>query len=171
MEKSWFRRYLYYITYLRECAEYIAGFLEGERDPEFTQDVVGFADTNFGLALITRAERGKDGGFARTLSDLISEGRFDSEARRALDAFKTSFMKSHVIVTDLSIRDLLYSYDEGFVHRFFVIDRYGHKSIIPFTVIFKSSKLKNKRKRLVRAIIRQTALREKDKQNQHDGTR
>ena len=158
-KKSRFRRYLHYMTFVRECCEFIVGNLEANRTPEFAQEVVGFVDTNFGLAMITKAERDSAGNFAKTLSKLIAENLFDDEARRALDAFKASFMESRVMVTDLSIRNLVYSYDKGFGHRFFVIDGYGQKNLIPFSNFSVWCRKKNKRKRLERlerAIIRET---------------
>lgn len=170
-KKSRFRRYYHYMTFVRECCEYIVGYLDKERKPEFTQEVVGFVDTNLGLALITKAERDRDGSYAKTLSKLIAEDLFDAEARNALNEFKRSFMESRVMVTDLSIRNLVYSYDEGFGHRFFVIDGYGQKNIIPFTTFCERSRLRNKRKRLERlerAIIRETARRNQSNQGQYE---
>ncbi len=163
-KKNQFRRFKHYHTFLRECEEHIASHLDPGGKPDFTHTVVGFVTTDLGLGLVTKAERGADGGYARTLADLIARGSFDDEAREALEQFKHDFFESGVIITDVNLRNLVYSHHPEKGSRFVVIDGYGEKNIIPFNSIFKWCHRRSKRKRvnrLTRAVARELLRREK----------
>jgi hypothetical protein len=148
--KFLFRRYKHYQTFLRECQEHIVSHLDSERLPDFIHTIVGFVQTDRGLGLVTRAERDRSGAYAKTLAKLIAEGLFDEEAQLALEKFKQAFLESSVIVTDLSIKNVVYAYNQKSGSHFVVIDGYGEKNIIPLNSSFRWCNLQSKRKRIKR---------------------
>ncbi|MCX6865641.1 MAG: YrbL family protein [Verrucomicrobia bacterium] len=148
--KHLFRRYKHYLTFLRECQEHIVSHLDGDRVPDFVQTVIGFVETDRGLGLVTRAERDRAGAYAKTLAQLIAAGHYDDEARQALEKFKQSFLSSSVIVTDLNVKNLVYSYSAECGAHFVVVDGYGEKNIIPLNSSFRWCNLRSKRKRVKR---------------------
>lgn len=148
--KRLFRRYKHYQTFLRECQEHIVSHLDKGGVPDFMHTVVGFAETDRGLGLVVRAERDREGNHAKTLAQLIAQGLYDHKAKAALEKFKSDFLESDVIVTDLGHGNLVYAYDEKRGSRFVVIDGYGEKNIIPFNSSFRWCNLRSKRKRVTR---------------------
>jgi hypothetical protein len=162
--KRLFRRYKHYHTFLRECQEHIACRLDNKGIPDFVHTVVGFVDTDRGLGLVTRAERDQSGAYAMPLAKLIADGLFDLQAREALEKLKRSFLESAVIVTDFSLKNLVYAYHETRGHHFVVIDGYGEKNIIPFNSTFKWCNLRSKRKRVARLDL--AVQREINRRNQ-----
>ncbi len=148
--KRRFRRYKHYHTFLRECQEHLVSRLDDAGLTGFVHTVVGFVDTDRGLGIVTRAERDHAGGYAKTFARLIEEDLYDDQARRALDHFTRDFLASPVIVTDLSIRNMVYSYSGENGPRFVLIDGFGEKNLIPFNSISRWCHLRSKRKRLAR---------------------
>ncbi|MES2439036.1 MAG: YrbL family protein [Verrucomicrobiota bacterium] len=148
--KRLFRRYRHYQTFLRECQEHIVSHLDADGVPDFVHTIVGFVETDRGLGLVTKAERDRSGAYAKTLLKIIEEGLFDDEAQAALERFKQAFLRSGVIITDLGLRNLVYSHDAKSGAHFVVIDGYGEKNIIPFNSTFKWCHMRSKRKRMIR---------------------
>lgn len=158
--KRLFRRYRQYQTFLRECQEHVVSRLDAGGIPHFVHTIVGFVDTDRGLGLVTMAERDHSGAYAKTLLEMIEEGLLDEQAERALEEFKNAFLHSDVIITDLGLGNLVYSYNEKSGPRFVLIDGYGEKNIIPFNSAFKWCHMRSKRKRLnrlTRAVARNIA--------------
>lgn len=150
--KRLFRRYKHYQNFLRECQEHLVSRLDEYGLTDFVHTVVGFVDTDRGVGFVTRAERDQSGGYAKTLLKLIEEDRFDDEARRAFERFKEDFLASPVIVTDLSTRNIVYSYSGPNGPRFVLIDGFGEKNLIPFNSAFRWCHMRSKRKRLMRLV-------------------
>lgn len=160
-----FRRYRQYITFLRECEEHIAAQFDPHGAPAFLQAVVGFADTDRGLGLVTKAERDASGAYAKTLQQLISQNAYDPTAQEALEDFIKQFAASRVIVTDLSIRNLVYSITDSEQPHFVLIDGYGEKNLIPFNSFSAWCHQRSKDKRIKRlrlAIARAHAAHEQE---------
>jgi PhoP regulatory network protein YrbL len=149
-KKYLFRRYRQYQTFLRECQEHIVSHLDANGLPDFVHTIIGFVETDRGLGLVSKAERDRSGVYARTLYQIIEEGLFDNEAQTALEKFKQTFLISSVIVTDLGLRNLVYSYTQEKGSYFVVIDGYGEKNIIPLNSMFRWCHMRSKRKRLIR---------------------
>jgi hypothetical protein len=148
--KARFRRYRIYTNYLRECQEHIVSRLESGGVPSFMQRFVGFVDTDQGLGLVTFAEKDASGNYAKTLVHLIENDSFDEIARKALDDFIQEFYKSKVIVTDLSAKNLVYSYRDINKPQFVLIDGYGEKNLIPFNSFCSWCHQRSKTKRVNR---------------------
>ncbi len=148
--KSLFRRYRFYTNYLRECQEHVAARLDEGGTPAFMQQVCGFIDTDRGLGLVTRAERDASGGYAKTLQNLINENHYNDSAKQALQRFIQEFFASRVIVTDLSIKNLVYSYRDPHQPHFVLIDGYGEKNLIPFNSLSAWCHMRSKKKRVAR---------------------
>jgi hypothetical protein len=148
--KSRFRRYRFYTNYLRECQEHVVARLDDGGIPPFMQQVCGFIDTDRGLGLVTRAERDASGDYAKTLQHLINENCYDEQIKQALHRFIEQFLASRVIVTDLSIKNLVYSFRDPLQPHFVLIDGYGEKNLIPFNSLSAWCHLRSKRKRVAR---------------------
>lgn len=148
--KSRFRRYRFYTNYLRECQEHVVARLDADGVPPFMQQVCGFIDTDRGLGLVTRAERNASGGYAATLQQLIQENRYDETVQQALQKFIEQFFASRVIVTDLSIKNLVYSFRDVQHPHFVLIDGYGEKNLIPFNSLSSWCHMRSKKKRVAR---------------------
>jgi hypothetical protein len=148
--KRWKRRYRHYLGFLRECQEHLVSRVDGDAPPLFQQQLVGFVETDRGLGLVTRAERDRSGAYARSLRSLIEDGRFDGEARLALEACIQAVLASRVILTDLSPQNLVYAYSPEHGSHFVVIDGYGEKNFIPLNSLFACCHRRSKRKRIAR---------------------
>lgn len=160
-----FRRYHHYVTFLRECEEHIAAQFDPNGPPHFMQAIVGFVDTDRGLGFVTKAERDVSGSYAKTLQQLINQHSFDSDAQKALEQFIEAFLASRVIVTDLSIKNLVYSYTDSDQPHFVLIDGYGEKNFIPFNSLSAWCHQRSKTKRVKRlrlAIQRATLARDRE---------
>lgn len=81
------RRYGCYISFHREIQEYIATRAESIIPPPFLQEIIGFANTDLGLDLVTRAIKLPSGALAPTLKKVMREHRFDERAEQGLEEF------------------------------------------------------------------------------------
>jgi len=126
------RRYRHFISYLREVREEIALRAQcGGRHPKCLQKVVGFVETDLGLGLVVEAVRAKGGALAVPLPTLISEGRFDGQARAALDDCLAELLELPVVIGDLHGANLVYAWSEEHGNHFVLIDGVGCKTLIP----------------------------------------
>jgi len=145
-----FRRFKYYIYFVREVQEHIAARLSECQRPKLVQTVVGFVDTDFGLGLVTQAERNRAGELAPTLYQLVHAGAFDDSVRKAFEAFAQSLLSSAVIVGDIHAKNLVYSFDETHGEHFVIIDGLGEKNWFPVNslspIINRHSKLRRIRR-------------------------
>ncbi|MDR1497025.1 MAG: PhoP regulatory network YrbL family protein [Puniceicoccales bacterium] len=63
--RAHFRRFQYHIDFLRAASEHIFSYLDAAGRPSFLQQLYCLVETDLGLAAVTRAERGADGGGMR----------------------------------------------------------------------------------------------------------
>jgi hypothetical protein len=99
--------------------------------PPFMQQVVAFVDTNFGFAMVVRAERDRHGAFAPTLRTLIKHKKLDATAKAQLEIFCTQLKTYDLIVSDLNMDNIVYSYSKTHGDHFVLIDGIGDKTIVP----------------------------------------
>ena len=125
------RRYRHFISYLREVREELALRAQNDTHPASLQEIVGFAETDLGFGLVVAAERDRDGRLAPTLPRLIAEGRFDAEARAALDRCFEELLDLPIVLGDLHGSNLVYAWDEEHGPHFVLIDGIGCKTLIP----------------------------------------
>lgn len=126
------RRYRHFISYLREVREHIAVRALRIEHPAYLQNIVGFADTEFGLGLVVEAVRGRDGNYAPTVASLIKRDALDRDLMAKLDQFFDELVASPVILADLNIYNIVCGYTPERGDHFVLIDGIGHKTVIPF---------------------------------------
>ena len=148
------RRHGHYISYLREIDEYIATYSAHGECPGFTQKIHGLVETDLGLGLVLEAVRGPDGGLAPTLTTLLKEGSFDSEASAALEDFFVQLLDSDVIIADLHGGNLVYTGSGKSGKHFVMIDGLGLATIMPFKAISRAINRRSKLKRIEKLRLR-----------------
>lgn len=141
------RRFGKFVSYFREIQEFLAVHEQHGEDLPFLQRIVGFARTDMGLGLVVAAVRWTDGTLAPNLATLIKEDRLDEAAERALDVFFNNLLECPVVISDLNLGNVVYTYSEGHGYHFVLIDGIGNNSLLPFKII---SKRINRRSKLGR---------------------
>lgn len=157
--KTWHKsrtRARHNLVFQREIHEHLALHAAGTAIPHHVQRIVAFAETDFGLGLVTRAVRDRSGGLAPTLIALLAENRFGEEARKNLDRFIAWLLESPVIIGDLHGGNLLYGYDEAVGDHFVMVDGLGEKNLIPLNSLSRRLNRWSKKRR-IRRLKRQIA--------------
>ena len=148
------RRFGKFISYIREIQEFIAMRETQDSDALFLQRIVGFARTDMGLGLVLEAVRWTDGTLAPNMATLINNGRFDDTAKKALDVFLDEILNSNVIISDLNLANIVYTYSEERGHYCTLIDGIGNNSLLPFKMISRRINRRSKRGRYKRLHAR-----------------
>jgi hypothetical protein len=138
LRKNLFRRYKHYVDCVRVVTGMVAAYLKNNSRPDFLQDFYGFIETDLGIAIIARAERDNEGAFAPTLRNLLQDGNFDETAQRELEDFFEKLLQSDIVLGNISIDNLVYSWDAAKQKsKFVVIDGLGEKNVIPLCSYFR----------------------------------
>ena len=151
--KRWYKDYIrsrHHQVFLREIKEHLALRAAESVLPRYVQEIVGFAETDVGMGVVSRAVRDRNGNLAPTLRTLLEEGRFDDTARHHLDEFFDWLMHSVMVVGDLNAGNLVYGFDPAFGDHFVVIDGIGDKNIIPLSSMSARLNRLSKRRRIQR---------------------
>jgi len=137
-DRQWYkmrRRYGHYVSYVRECEEYIAGCAGHDGPLPFAQKIVGFVTTDLGLGLVMEAVLGEDGQLAPTLASLVKGREIGPQLRSEIDSFLDDLIASSLIVADLNPTNIVRGTAPGGGHRFVVIDGLGLSTVLPFKLI------------------------------------
>ena len=155
------RRYQELLGHLQEVREHLAVNARLRAHPPFVQRIVGFEDTDYGLGLVVEAVLAPDQGLAPTLTQLVDAEKFNAAKSAALDDFCEAVVESDLIVTDLSMDNIVYGATEGAGARFVLVDGLGFKRLISAERI---SRTWNRRKKLERVaqLHRSIATRPQD---------
>ena len=129
------RRARQYIYYLREINEHLAMHARSEPDAYALTTLHGFAETDMGLGLVTRAVFDRDGRYAPTLAALIRQQRFTAAAQRNLETFIEQIKRSDILVFDLNATNIVYGHDTAHGDHFVLIDGIGEKTLIPVKAV------------------------------------
>lgn len=119
--------------WLRAMTEYMALVSDNLAPNAYVQDVIGFVRTDIGPGMVTRAVRGRDGGFAPTLMQLIQRGGYSPAVAERLDEFCAWLAGAPVCVGDLHPGNLLLGRDERWGERLVLVDGLGDKTLIPLS--------------------------------------
>jgi hypothetical protein len=125
------RRYLDFAITARELREHRRVSAPENGPAWFLQKILGVVDTNHGPGLVVRAERGRDGDFARTLRQVALSGQFGPQAKEDLAAFLTALQVSPVVAGDLQTHNVVYSWTPERGDHFVLIDGIGDKTWVP----------------------------------------
>ena len=142
------RRYHYSATFVREVREMVELRFERSSYPSVVQRIIGFAETDLGLGMVSLAARDPDGDLAPTLNQMITGNAVDAEARQALQRFFDDVLESPIVVGDLHTGNIVYAYDEERGHHFVMIDGIGDKTLIPLLRLFPRLRDRSKRRKI-----------------------
>lgn len=148
------RRFGKFISYIREIQEFLAVRETSDEDAPFLQRIVGFARTDMGLGLVLEAVRWTDGSLAPNMATLISTGRYDDKAQKALKVFLDELLNSDVIISDLNLGNIVYTHSEERGHYFVLIDGIGNNNLLPFKTISRRLNRRSKLGRFKRLYAR-----------------
>jgi hypothetical protein len=151
--KRWHKNYIrarHHQVFQREINEQLALRAAEGTLPQYLQEIVGFAETDVGMGVVSRSVRDRRGNLAPTLRTLLEAGRFDDSARRHLDDFFDWLLRSVVVIGDLNAGNLVYGYDDAHGDHFVVIDGIGDKNIIPLSSISMRLNRMSKERRIQR---------------------
>jgi hypothetical protein len=142
------RRYHYSATFVREVREMIEVRFELLSHPNVIQRIVGFAETDLGLGMVSIAARGLDGKLAPTLNQMIARKAVDADARQALQRFCDDVLACPIVVGDLHAGNIVYAYNEERGHHFVMIDGIGDKTLVPLLRLFPRLRARSKRRKI-----------------------
>ena len=91
----------------------------------------GLQPTTAGLALVTEKIINEDGELAPTLEKLFQTGAVELKHLEALERFFEACIAMHVVLSDMHMRQFLYSEVRSGRPEFVVIDGIGEKNMIP----------------------------------------
>jgi hypothetical protein len=142
------RRYRQYISYIRECEEYIAGYASAGHSLPFAQKITGFTESDLGLGMVMEAALDHDGNLAPTLRKILAENRFDDEVRAELDDFIHRILESDIFVADINPANLVRAYTPESGHHFVMIDGLGLSTVLPMKLLSRAFNRMSKRGRI-----------------------
>lgn len=143
-----------FLSYARELQEHLAVRAACDEHPPFLQRIVGLAETDLGLGLVSEAIRDREGNLAPTLARLIEIHRFDAEAQAALATCLEKILESDVIVSDLNLGNFVYTDADDHSPRFVLIDGIGNNNILPFKAMSRRLNQRSKRGRFAKLHAR-----------------
>lgn len=159
------RRFRQYISFVRECEEYISCCARHGGSVPFAQKIIGFVETDFGLGMIMEAALDQDGNLAPTLRQVARDHSLDGDIRTELEHFVRQIMESDIIIADLNPGNLVRAYTREEGHHFVLIDGLGLSTIMPFKLLSpvlnrfsKRGRVKDLWKRLERNRSRELQL-------------
>jgi hypothetical protein len=131
------RRLGYFVGYEREFQEQLKAYLHYGSHPSCLQYIIGLQPTNRGLGQIVEAVYGKDGHYAPTLRTLVRQGCYDEQAEQQLQHFFVWLLESPLVISDLTLDNLVYRYTASKGEHFCIIDGVGEPNLIPLKSSFK----------------------------------
>lgn len=122
----------HYIGYLRELREYIAARAQAPFEDVPIARMIGLAETDLGLGLVTEKVVDADGALAPTLAAMYERERgFTPAMEHGLAAFLHALLACNVIVGDMHAWNIVYGSDSRGGPRFVMIDGFGEKHALP----------------------------------------
>jgi len=124
-----------FVGFERELQEQLKLYLHYGYHPSCLYFIVGMQPTNLGLGQVVEVVSGGDGQLAPTLRTLIRRGHYDSFAEQALGQFFDWLLQSPITISDLTLDNLVYRYDESKGNFFCLIDGAGDPNLMPYKSI------------------------------------
>ena len=131
--KRWYRRYQRasaYRTFIDEVAEYIASASHAEREAPLAR-IVGIARTSMGLGLLVEKIGDAAGRMAPTLAAVVREEGLTPQLCSELDAFFDALAQAHVIVNDVSGKNIVLGRNAAGREGMYLVDGFGNKQAVP----------------------------------------
>jgi hypothetical protein len=105
--------------------------------------ILGLAQTNLGLGLLVEKITDGQGGLAPTVEQIVRERGLDDALARELDYFFDALADHHIILNDVSARNVVIGVNADGENGLYLIDGFGSKQAIP---LFAYSKTLNRRR-------------------------
>ncbi|ARP86088.1 YrbL family protein [Bordetella genomosp. 9] len=150
-----------YRNHIAELAEYAAAqHAAAGRWKIPMARMLGLAQTNLGLGLLVEKITDGQGGLAPTVEQIVRERGLDETLARELDNFFDALADHHVVLNDVSARNVVMGLNADGETGLYLIDGFGSKQAIP---LFAYSKTLNRRRiqrkyRMLRAKLQARSL-------------
>jgi hypothetical protein len=131
------RRLGYFVGYEREFQEQLKTYLHYGAHPSCLQYIIGLQPTNRGLGQIVEAVRGRDGQYAPTLRTMICQGCFNEQVEQHLQLFFDWLLESPLVISDLTLDNMVYRYTVSMGEHFCIIDGVGEPNLVPLKSSFE----------------------------------
>ncbi|WP_370628192.1 YrbL family protein [Bordetella sp. BOR01] len=139
-----FQRESAYRVYLNELSEYVTTTTlpSGVWDVPMAR-VVGLAQTTLGLGQLVEKITGDDGELAPTLAQVIARDGISPALSARLDAFFEDLIDAHIVISDLSAKNIALGRNANGKPGMYLIDGFG---VLPLIPLYAWSKRLNKRR-------------------------
>jgi hypothetical protein len=125
------RRYRHLFPFFQELREHVAVCALNGAPPKHMQNLVGFAETDYGMGLVYDAVLDAEGRYAPTLATLLDQGLYTAEIHRAFLEFRAWLIDAPIVVADLRPGNFVCARDADGRPYFVLIDGIGEKTVIP----------------------------------------
>jgi len=139
-----FQRESAYRVYLNELSEYVTTTTvpSGVWNVPMAR-VVGLAQTTLGLGQLVEKITGDDGQLAPTLAQVIAREGISPELGARLDAFFDDLIDAHIVISDMSAKNIALGRNAEGKPGMYLIDGFG---VLPLIPLYAWSKRLNKRR-------------------------
>jgi hypothetical protein len=115
----------------REIEEYRALHLRGLDRLPFVQRFVGVVETDFGVGMVVRKVRDRDGRLAPTVSAVVERIGLTDELRAQIADLFAEVIRHHVVFGDIRSINILQANDDEHGNRLVIIDGLGDYLWLP----------------------------------------
>ncbi len=140
LTKTLFQREGAYSAYIHELAEYASAqnAAAGRWQIPMAR-VVGLAETSQGLGVLVEKISDGAGGLAPTVEEVVKRaGHLAPELARRLTFFFDSLADHHIILNDISARNIVLGENAQGQNGLYLIDGFGSKQAVPLYVLSKA---------------------------------
>jgi len=149
-----FQREGLYRSHLAELAEYAAARHHAGHDWNVPMArILGLIQTSEGLGLLVEKISGESGALAPTVQAIVDEHGLEPALAQALDALFDTLADHHIILNDVSARNIVLGRNADGRHGLYLIDGFGSKQAIPLYALSKA--LNRRRLRRKYAVMKQ----------------
>jgi hypothetical protein len=131
---NWFEKWQglgAYKSLLREIEKYLVLRERGQHDLSFIQHFAGIVETDLGLGMVVRKVRGRDGGLAPTLTEIVRARGLDPDLVARIGALRDDVIRHHVVFGDISANNIVEAADAEHGHRLVIIDGLSDRLWLP----------------------------------------
>jgi len=154
--KTLFQREGAYSAYIHELSEYAAAYNAAAGRWQIPMArVVGLAETSQGLGLLVEKISDGEGGLAPTVEEMVKrEGHLAPELARELAFFFDSLADHHIILNDISARNIVMGENAQGKSGLYLIDGFGSKQAVPIYALSKSLNRRRIQRKVDAMIVR-----------------
>lgn len=120
-----------YKSLLREIEKYVVLRGRGQHDLPFIQHFAGIVETDLGLGMVVGKVRGRDGGLAPTLTEIVRANGLDADLVARIAALRDDVIRHHVVFGDISANNIVEAADAAHGHRLVIIDGLSDRLWLP----------------------------------------